>query len=167
MNNVTMTIKVEAPDLVVALMRLAAAVNPAPNIPTSGTLQPQMPSPAPIAPPVAPQPSVTAPVAAPVPSAAPLASAMPPVPIAAPVPPVAAPVAPPAPAPAAPAVPVAGAPIYTLDQIAKAGASLVDAGKMEPLMALLSRYGVQAVTQLAPEHYGAFATELRALGAQI
>ena len=93
----------------------------------------------------------------------------------APVPPVAAPAAPPAPvpapapapAPAAPVVPVGGAPTYTLDQIAKAGASLVDAGKMEPLLALLGRYGVQAVTQLAPEQYGAFATELRALGAQI
>lgn len=134
MSNMAMTIKVEAPDLVAALMRLAAAVNPGANILTPDTHQPQMPAstpaPAPIAPP-------------------------------------AAPVAPPAPTPAAPAVPVTTAPAYTLDQIAKAGASLVDAGKMEPLLALLSRYGVQAVTQLAPEHYGAFATELRALGAQI
>lgn len=132
MSNVAMTIKVEAPDLVAALMRLAAAVNPDPNILTPDTPRPQMPAPAP----------APAPIAPPAPAA-------------------------PAPAPAAPAVPVAGAPTYTLDQIAKAGASLVDAGKMEPLLALLSRYGVQAVTQLAPEHYGAFATELRALGAQI
>lgn len=148
MSNMAMTIKVEAPDLVAALMRLAAAVNPDPNILTPDEPRPQMPAPAP------------APIAPP----------------AAPVPPVAAPVAPPAPAPAAPAVPVTTAvpavpvttaPTYTLDQIAKAGASLVDAGKMKPLLALLSRYGVQAVTQLAPEHYGAFATELRALGAQI
>ena len=65
------------------------------------------------------------------------------------------------------AVPVAGAPAYTLDQLAKAGAALVDAGKMESLMALLAKYGVQAVTQLPPAQYGAFATELRALGAQI
>lgn len=165
MSNMAMTIKVEAPDLVAALMRLAAAVNPDPSILTPDEPRPQMPAPAPapIAPPVAPQP----PVAAPVPTAAPLAPTMPPAPAGAPVPPVAAPVAPPAPAPVAPAVPVAGAPTYTLDQIAKAGASLVDAGKMEPLLALLGRYGVQAVTQLAPEHYGAFATELRALGAQI
>ena len=35
------------------------------------------------------------------------------------------------------------------------------------LLELLGRYGVQAVTQLQPEQYGAFATELRALGAQI
>lgn len=172
MSNMAMTIKVEAPDLVAALMRLAAAVNPDPNILTPDEPRPQMPAPAPaapIAPPAAPQPpvavpqgNVTPPVAAPVPPAAPLATTMPPAPAAAPAAPPA-----PAPAPAAPAVPVTTAPTYTLDQIAKAGASLVDAGKMEPMLALLSRYGVQAVTQLAPEHYGAFATELRALGAQI
>ena len=88
-----------------------------------------------------------------------------------PQPPVTGPVVPPPPAvpaaPPAPAVPVAGAPAYTLDQLAKAGAALVDAGKMESLMALLAKYGVQAVTQLPPAQYGAFATELRALGAQI
>lgn len=84
----------------------------------------------------------------------------------------------PAPAPAAPAqtaaptnpapaVPVTTAPTYTLDQIAKAGASLVDAGKMEQLLALLAKYGVQAVTQLQPDQYGVFATELRTLGVQL
>lgn len=164
MSNMAMTIKVEAPDLVAALMRLAAAVNPDPNILTPDTPRPQMPAPAP-----APAPAPIAPPA-PVPPVAPVASQMPTAatnqPPVMPQTPGPAPAAP-APAPAAPAVPVAGAPTYTLDQIAKAGASLVDAGKMEPLLALLSRYGVQAVTQLAPEHYGAFATELRALGAQI
>lgn len=94
----------------------------------------------------------------------------------APVAPVATPTS--APAPAAPAqtvaptnpaptVPVTTAPTYTLDQIAKAGASLVDAGKMEQLLALLAKYGVQAVTQLQPDQYGVFATELRTLGAQL
>lgn len=91
-----------------------------------------------------------------------------------------APVATPTPAPApvalaqtaaptnpAPAAPVTTAPTYTLDQIAKAGASLVDAGKMEQLLALLAKYGVQAVTQLQPDQYGVFATELRTLGAQL
>lgn len=91
-----------------------------------------------------------------------------------------APVATPTPAPApvalaqtaaptnpAPAVPVTTAHTYTLDQIAKAGASLVDAGKMEQLLALLAKYGVQAVTQLQPDQYGVFATELRTLGAQL
>ena len=74
------------------------------------------------------------------------------------------PAAPVAKAPAA--VPVT-APTYTVDQIARAGASLVDAGKMEQLLTLLARYGVAAVTQLQPDQFGAFATELRALGAQI
>lgn len=119
-------------------------------------------------------PTPVAPVAAPVTHA--------PVPPATVVPtqPTPAPVATPTPAPApatpaqtvaptnpAPTVPVTTAPIYTLDQIAKAGASLVDAGKMEQLLALLAKYGVQAVTQLQPDQYGVFATELRTLGAQL
>ena len=32
---------------------------------------------------------------------------------------------------------------------------------------LLAKYGVQAVTQLQPDQYGVFATELRTLGAQL
>lgn len=104
-----------------------------------------------------------APALSPVPPAPPVpASAAAPAPTA--PPPAAAP-APTAPPPAA--VPTAPAPAYTLDQIARAGASLMDAGKREPLLALLARYGVQAVTQLQPGQYGVFATELRALGAQI
>lgn len=71
--------------------------------------------------------------------------------------------------PAAPtAAPVAtSVPTYTIDAIAKAGTALVDAGKMDALLALLSKYNIQAVTQLDPAQYGAFATELRGLGAQI
>lgn len=162
MNNTAITIKVEAPDLVAALMRLAAAVNPDPNVLTPDTTRPQMPAaaPAPIASPVASHPPVTAPVTAP---AVP-APAVPPV--AAPAPPMATSAGPAAPAPA-PTIPVTGAPTYTLDQISKAGAALVDAGKMEPLLALLTKYGVQAITQLQPTQYGIFATELRAIGAQI
>ena len=85
----------------------------------------------------------------------------------APVQPVTMPPATVAPTNPAPTVPVTTAPTYTLDQIAKAGASLVDAGKMEQLLALLAKYGVQAVTQLQPDQYGVFATELRTLGAQL
>lgn len=88
-----------------------------------------------------------------------------PAPVPAPAP--AAPAQTVAPTNPAPAVPVTTAPTYTLDQIAKAGASLVDAGKMEQLLALLAKYGVQAVTQLQPDQYGVFATELRTLGAQL
>lgn len=78
-----------------------------------------------------------------------------------------APVAPVAPAqPAAPAVPTA-APQYTLEMIATAGSALIDAGKLDQLMALLGKYGVDSLTNLAPENYGAIAQELRALGARI
>lgn len=69
--------------------------------------------------------------------------------------------------PAPVAVPtVAPAPI-TLDQLCVAGASLVDAHKQAELVALLAKYRVQALPQLKPEDYGAFATDLRQLGAQI
>lgn len=78
---------------------------------------------------------------------------------------------------AAPSVPVqtapppapvpTSAPTFTMEQISRAGTMLIDMGKMNDLMALLARYGVAAITQLKPESYGAVATELRALGAQI
>ena len=63
--------------------------------------------------------------------------------------------------------PVADAPTYTLDQLAHAGAALAQAGKMDQAVALMTKYGVQSITQLQPAQYGSFATELRALGAQI
>lgn len=69
-------------------------------------------------------------------------------------------------APVASAVPT-GAPTYTLDMIARAGAALVDAGKMDALCGLLAKYGVEALTALDPARYGNFANDLRALGAQI
>lgn len=128
-----MKIKIDVPELVAAVEKLAAAIDKTAlniTVPNEGTLNFNMPAgnaPVAPAPPVTPMPTAAAP---------------------------------------APAVPVT-APTYTLDQIAKAGANLVDAGKMEQLLALLTKYGVQAVTQLTPDQYGAFATELRALGAQI
>lgn len=69
-------------------------------------------------------------------------------------------------APVASAAPT-GAPTYTLDMIARAGAALVDAGKMDALCGLLAKYGVEALTALDPAQYGNFANDLRALGAQI
>ena len=68
--------------------------------------------------------------------------------------------------PISPAVPT-NAPAYTLEALANAGTALVDAGKMNELMALLAKYGVEALTSLNPAQYGAVAQELRALGAQI
>ena len=77
-----------------------------------------------------------------------------------------APVTPP-PVNVAPTVVPTAAPTYTLDMLARAGTALVDAGKMPELMALLNKFGVEALTSLKPETYGAVAAELRALGAQI
>ena len=51
--------------------------------------------------------------------------------------------------------------------IATAGTALIDAGKMKLLTDLIARYGISSITELDPSQYGAFATELRALGAQI
>lgn len=165
-----MKITVEAPDLAASILKLAEAIasGPDPDI-----LTPDEPLP------VASYPTAPAPAPAPAPAAAPAApvSPAPVTPTQTSAPTATPPVAAPAPtagqtsaAPGntpAPAVPVTTAPAYTLDQISRAGASLVDAGKMQQLLELLGRYGVQAVTQLQPEQYGTFATELRALGAQI
>lgn len=59
------------------------------------------------------------------------------------------------------------APSYSFDQIAVAAQQLVDAGNREQVVQLLSSFGAQALTQVPQEQYGAFATKLRELGAQI
>ena len=135
-------VTVTAPELSAAVNRLADALTG--QAKPTGT--PVEPAAVPAAVPVTPE----GPAAAPITVSAPVES------------PAAIPVA-----PATTAVPVSSPPAYTLDQIAKAGASLVDAGKMDQLLALLAKHGVAAVTQIQPEQYGVFATELRALGAQI
>lgn len=163
-----MNIKIEIPELSKALAELAHAITRvADSTFPAGDPVPPLPQTASPATPAQAANSTPDPVmAAPVAPATPTAPVMPSAPVAAPVtPPTPAPA--PAPQTAAPVMPVAGAPTYTLDQISKAGAALVDAGKMEPLLALLTKYGVQAITQLQPAQYGVFATELRALGAQI
>ena len=140
-------VKIEAPELAASINKLADAISGHAPAASMAAVGPAL-------------------VAAPVEAPAPVNPAHAPVAMTAP----AQPVAPTATSPgntAAPAVPVSSAPSYTLDQISRAGASLVDAGKMQKLLELLSRYGVQAITQIQPEQYGAFATELRALGAQI
>jgi len=73
-------------------------------------------------------------------------------------------------APSQEAVPLtstAPVPEITREQIMSAGAALIDAGKMTELLGLLNSYSVQAVTHLKQEQLGAFAAELRKLGAQI
>ena len=140
-------VKIEAPELAASINKLADAISGHAPAASMAAVGPAL-------------------VAAPVEAPAPVNPAHAPVAVTAP----AQPVAPISAAPgnaAAPVVPISSAPSYTLDQISRAGASLVDAGKMQQLLELLSRYGVQAITQIQPEQYGAFATELRALGAQI
>ena len=43
----------------------------------------------------------------------------------------------------------------------------MDGGKQQEVLALLAKFGVQALTMLPQEQYGNFATELRILGAKI
>ena len=74
------------------------------------------------------------------------------------------------PTPQAPAQPqpvTTSTPQYTLEDLARAAVPLQDAGRGQDLMALLQKYNVMSMTQLDPSVFGAFATDLRALGAQI
>lgn len=63
--------------------------------------------------------------------------------------------------------PVSTAPTIDLEAISRAGAALIDQGKLPQVMGLLKKYGVQAITQLQTSVYPAFAEELRGLGAAI
>jgi len=183
-----LTIQIDAPTLAQAINNLAAALSgakpqtmpqqaPAP-MPQQTTPMPQQ-NPAPMPPqgqtydnvvlmqgaPV--NPTQTAPTPAPVaPTAGPTSvyPSNPPAPGAT----YPAPALAPAPAPAPNAgVPLAQPPQYTVDQIMAAGATLMDAGRVNDLMALLQSFGVRAVTDLKSEQMGAFATALRGLGAKI
>lgn len=117
---------------------------------------------APVAPAVQPTP-------VPVPQAAMASAPQPaPVPVPAPVqqPVVPAPVPVPQTAPAPAAVPTTTA-AYTLDDLARAAMPLMDAGRQADLQQLLKLFGVEALPALQPGQYGAFATKLREMGAQI
>lgn len=109
---------------------------------------PTQPAPVPVSQPV-PQP-VPAPVQQPVPAPAPQATAVP----------VPTPVPQPQPVPTAAAS-------YTLDDLARAAMPLMDAGRQADLQQLLVLFGVEALPALQPGQYGAFATKLREMGAQI
>lgn len=109
-----------------------------------------------------------APAAVPVPTAAPAPAATP-VPAAVPVsqaaPAYAAPTA--VVAPAAQAAVPTSTPQYKLDDLARAAMALLDSGRQADLQGLLARFGVDALPRLPQEQYGAFATALREMGAQI
>ncbi len=108
----------------------------------------------PTAVPTAPGPAPTAPTAVPTaPASVPVA------PAAVPTAPVSAPVAP-------AAVPTS-APSYSLDDLARAAMTLMDVGRQGELQQLLQQFNVAALPALPKEQYGAFATALRGMGAQI
>lgn len=128
------------------------------------TMQPvSMPRPEPVKT-VPAVPSAAAPASAPQPVPAPAPTAAP-VSITPSVPTV--PVSRPAPeAPAVSPVPVSQT-SYTQDDLARAAIVLMDTGRQAELMELLSRFGVVSLPDLPKDQYGAFATALRGMGAQI
>ena len=156
-------ITIDAPQLAAAIDHLATALYMRNGGTATSMLQmPANPTPAVPAQPTAPAAPTAGPTSA-YPSNAPAPAPMPTAPAAAP-----APVAPNSPAvPPAAGMPLASPPQYTVDQIMQAGAMLMDAGKVNDLMNLLHSFGVNAVMDLKPEQLGAFATEMRKLGAQI
>lgn len=135
-------VTIAAPDLAAAINNLATAMSGAKPVSAAAPATPVAAAPVATAP--TPMPAPTAPVAPPAP-AAPASNVNYP----------------------APSVPLAAPPQYTVDQIMAAGATLMDAGKVNELMNLLHSFGVQAVMDLKPEQLGAFATAMRDLGAKI
>lgn len=152
MLEVKVNVVIVAPELMGAINNLAAAIS------NGKVLQPQFNATMPVA--HAPV-NVPTPVPAPTPAPMPVATPAQPVVPATPAVPVQQPTTPIA------GVPLASAPQFSVDQIMAAGATLMDAGRVEDLMNLLHSFGVQAVMDLKPEQLGAFATEMRKLGAAI
>ncbi len=71
-------------------------------------------------------------------------------------------------APAAPAAPIATTTMtYQLDDLAQAAMGLMQQGMQPQLQELLQQFGVIALPELPKGQYGAFATALRGMGAQI
>ena len=130
-----------------AALIMGNAGNPEKEAVNAKTVQQTTPVPV-----VAPVPVQTVPVSN-VPVAAPMSVA----PISAPTVPVSTPVV---------AVPTSTV-TYTLDDLARAGMTLMDSGRQADLQGLLKTFGVEALPALPKEQYGAFATALRGMGANI
>lgn len=145
-------VTIETPDLSQAITQLALAIKGSALVADSGDMVIPAGTPMDVmkAVPVAPQPVTPAPSPAPV-TPDPVPAMNPPQPAA------------PAPAPA----PVPVAPKIDMNALSRAGAGLIDQGKMQDVLAVLGRYGVQVITQLREDQYESFAADLRALGAAI
>lgn len=76
-----------------------------------------------------------------------------------------------APAPQTPPAQPAAVPTtehtYTAEELQVAAVTLVDKGMMAQLQEMLHQFGVSSLPELPAEKYGAFATALRGMGAQI
>lgn len=68
--------------------------------------------------------------------------------------------------PTTPAVPVSEK-TYTLEDIQRASAALVQGGKITQLQALLQQFNAISLAHLSQDNFGAFALKLRELGADI
>lgn len=145
-------VTIETPDLSQAITQLALAIKGSALVADSKDMVIPAGTPMDVmeAVPVAPQPVTPVPSPAPV-TPAPVPAMNPPQPAA------------PAPAPA----PVPAAPKIDMNAISRAGAGLIDQGKMQEVLAVLAKYGVQVITQLQENQFEAFAADLRALGAAI
>lgn len=56
---------------------------------------------------------------------------------------------------------------YTYEQLAKAAAQLMDAGRQNELIALIRQFGVNSLNALPKEQYGAYAMALVQMGAKL
>lgn len=154
--------QVEAPGVQTPDAPATAPVEPPHTVPGPAPVPPLTPaSEAPVAPvaqqPVAPIPApvAQAPVANPIPAVQQSVTAAPVTSVSQTVPPV-----------------TTGSPVteqpqprqYTMQDIAKAGAALLDKGMMPQLSAILNEMGVMAIPQLRPEQYPVVAEKLIALG---
>jgi len=130
-------VNIACPDILKAVDRIAELLH------VGASHTEPVPAPVPVQPTPVPAPAT---MAAPTPTVAPATTA--------------APVA---------AAPVAAAPSYTVAQVAKAGADLMSANPaLQPaLVDLIHRYGAQTVQDIPQDKLGAFATELRQMGAKI
>lgn len=140
MNEMTITINVNCPELTAAINNLATALSGA-----------QKSTPAEPIPQVSAVPLRQSTPITPVQSAPLSAPTAPTAPIQPPIAPVAAPVQ-------------SSVPNYTIEQLQTAIAPLLDAGKVAQIQQLVQSFGVATLMEIPPARYGEFANGLRGLG---
>lgn len=143
----TLTIKIEAPELTQAILKLADSVAGKSKDTTNQDTVPIVPKQLPTQIPAPVQvPTVQAPV---VPTAVPVQVSTAQVPVVQPQ------ITTPVPT---------TAPSYTIEQLQTAIAPLLDAGKVQQIQTLVQSFGVATLMEIPKERYGEFANGLRSLG---